>query len=130
MSSQTLNTFLTSNYSEIIVMASKICKGHRDHEEVAHYAISEFIEHDRAEELVYQGKAMQLLSGMIHRSFHSSTSRYHKIYRQAGRVYPYDTLFRYVTSGQEKTGEIFDSGIGWRGNDWLRAYKFDILYTT
>jgi DNA-directed RNA polymerase specialized sigma24 family protein len=45
------------------------------------------MEHKRAEELVEKNEAMKFLSGMIHRSFHSATSPYHKIYRQSGRVH-------------------------------------------
>lgn len=56
-------------------------------EEVAHFAIAEFMEHERAQELVDAGRAMNFLSGIIHRSFHSSTSKYHTIYRQKGRMH-------------------------------------------
>jgi hypothetical protein len=86
MSSRTLTTFLTENYDEIVTMSSKICRGHSEHIEVAHYCIAEFLEHERAEELVQEGDAMKFLSGMIWRSFRSTTSPYHKLYRQSGRV--------------------------------------------
>ena len=49
--------------------------------------ISEFLEHHSAERLVEDGEAMKFMSGMIHRSFHSSTSRYHTVYRQKGRMH-------------------------------------------
>jgi len=68
-------------------MSKKICRGSAESEEVAHFVMSEFIEHERATELVESGRGMNFLSGMIHRSFHSSTSRYHTIYRQKGRVH-------------------------------------------
>ena len=68
-------------------MSQRICKGSPESEEVAHYVISKFLEHKRAEELVNEGKAMVFMSGMIHRSFHSSTSPYHTLYRQKGRVH-------------------------------------------
>jgi len=82
-----LNNFLTKNYEAIILMSKKICRGHFESEEVAHFAISEFIEHERGQELVDTGRAMNFLSGIIHRSFHSSTSKYHTLYRQKGRMY-------------------------------------------
>ena len=67
-------------------MTSKICKGHHETEEVAHYVIAEFMEHSRAEELIERGEAMKFMSGMIWRSFHSKTSPYHKTYRQNNRM--------------------------------------------
>lgn len=87
MQSKTVETFLSEQYDEIVIMSSKICRGHPDHRDVAHYCIADFIEHVRADELVEQGRAMNFLSGMIHRSFRSSTSPYHKLYRQSGRVH-------------------------------------------
>lgn len=81
-----VNTFFTKNYDEIILMSQKICKGSIESEEVAHFAMSEFIEHERLQELIDAGKAMAFISGIIWRSFNSSTSRYHTIYRQKNRV--------------------------------------------
>ena len=82
-----MNKFLTENYDAIITMAQKICKASPQSEEVAHFAISQFIEHERGQELVDSGRAMAFLSGIIWRSFNSSTSQYHTIYRQKGRVF-------------------------------------------
>lgn len=87
MLSRTVETFLSEYYDEIVTMSSKICRGHRDHLDVAHYCIADFAVHDRAEELIDANRAMNFLSGMIHRSFNSSTSPYHKLYRQSGRVH-------------------------------------------
>lgn len=68
-------------------MAQKICKGSSESEDVAHYVIAEFMEHERAEELVKAGQAMSFMSGMMWRSFNSSTSAYHTLYRQKGKVH-------------------------------------------
>ena len=86
-----MNEFFEKNYKAIIDMARKICKGSDESEEVAHYAMSEFLEHPDAEALIERGEAMKFMSGMIHRSFHSSTSRYHTIYRQKGKVHTKST---------------------------------------
>ena len=43
--------------------------------------------HERAVELIESNRAMQFLSGIIHRSFHSSTSQYHTDVRQKGRMH-------------------------------------------
>jgi hypothetical protein len=82
-----LNKFLSDNYEQIITMSKKICRSSPESEEVAHFAIAEFMEHERAQELVDAGRAMNFLSGIIHRSFHSSTSKYHTIYRQKNRMH-------------------------------------------
>ena len=82
-----MNKFLEQNYKAIIIMARKICRSSPESEEVAHFAISEFIEHERGQEIVDSGRGMNFLSGIIHRSFHSSTSKYHTIYRQKGRMH-------------------------------------------
>ena len=68
-------------------MSRKICRMSPESEDVAHFAIEQFMQHERGQELVDAGKAMQFLSGIIHRSFHSSTSQYHTVYRQKGRVH-------------------------------------------
>lgn len=84
----TINEFLTKRYDDIITMSKKICKGSVESEEVAHYIMSEFIERPDAQALIDRNEAMKFMSGMIWRSFHSSTSPYHTIYRQKGRVHP------------------------------------------
>ena len=82
-------------------MAKKICRSHKESEEVAHFAISEFIEHERGQELVDTGRAMNFLSGIIHRSFHSSTSKYHTIYRQKGRMHELPVDYDNIQSDDE-----------------------------
>lgn len=68
-------------------MTQKICKGNSQSEEVSHYVISQFLENPKAQTLIDSGDAMSYLSGAIWRSFNSSTSPYHTIYRQKGRVH-------------------------------------------
>lgn len=43
--------------------------------------------HERGQELIDAGKAMNFLSGIMWRSFNSSTSEYHALYRQKNRVH-------------------------------------------
>lgn len=82
-----MNNFLEKRYNDIILMSKKICKSSPEFEDVAHFAITEFMQHERGQELVDANKAMQFLSGIIHRSFWSSSSQYHTLYRQKGRVH-------------------------------------------
>lgn len=70
-----------------MLMAKRICKGSHEHEDVAHHVITSFMEHKRAVELIEKGEAMKFMSGMIHLSFYSSTSPYHTLYRQKGRMH-------------------------------------------
>lgn len=84
-----LNKFLTQEYDHIVKMAEKITQD-TNYREIAHYVIEQFMSHKRAEELVTKGEAMKFMSGMIWRQYHSSTSPYHKLYRQNHRVYAYE----------------------------------------
>lgn len=83
----TINQFIEAKYTDIILMTQKICRGSNQSEEVAHYVISQFLENSKAQDLIQSGDAMSYLSGAIWRSFNSSTSPYHTIYRQKGRVF-------------------------------------------
>ena len=85
-------------------MSKRICKFNPEYEEVGHYVISKFIEHKRADELIEKNEAMKFLSGMIHLSFHSSTSPYHTIYRQKGRVYSL-----YPETAEKQVDEVYDT---------------------
>lgn len=84
-------------------MARKICRGSDESEDVAHFAISEFMQHERCQELIDAGRGMNFLSGIIHRSFHSSTSQYHTIYRQKGRMHEL-----YVTHDNLQDSDQYD----------------------
>jgi len=70
-----------------MLMSKKICKSSKEHEDVAHYVITKFAEKENAQELIDRNEGMKFMSGMIWRSFHSSTSPYHTVYRQKGRVF-------------------------------------------
>jgi hypothetical protein len=80
-----LNKFLEDNYSQIISMTRKITLGYYDSDEVAHYCILEFMEVNNITDIINRGEGMKFLSGIIHRSFHSKTSPYYKLYKQKGK---------------------------------------------
>ena len=84
---QEMNKFIGEKYDKIILMAKKICKSSVEYEDVAHFAIESFMTHERGQELVDAGRGMNFLSGIMWRSFNSSTSQYHTLYRQKGRVF-------------------------------------------
>ena len=89
----TTQDFLKTNYEEIMLMSKKICKSNSGWEDVAHFCIIKFQEHERFEELVATNKAMKFLSGMIYRSYWSNTSQYYTEYHQKGRVSPVATIY-------------------------------------
>lgn len=68
-------------------MSKKICRSNKEYEDVAHFAIEQFMTHERGQEIVDSGRGMNFLSGIMWRSFNSSTSQYHTLYRQKGRVF-------------------------------------------
>lgn len=69
-----------------MLMTKKITKSHADWEELGHYCIAQFVEHERAQELVDTDMAMKFLSGMIYRNFWSQTSRWYYEHKQQGRM--------------------------------------------
>jgi len=107
------NEFIDKNYTEIIKMSHRICKGHIESEEVAHYVISQFLEKKNIQELLNRNEGMLFLSGMIHRNFHSSTSPYHTVYRQKGRVHPTNDQSYYedIEDDYDYTGDLVISQI-------------------
>jgi hypothetical protein len=111
-------------------MAKKICKGSTEWEDVAHFAIESFMQHERGQELVDSGRGMNFLSGIMWRSFNSSTSEYHALYRQKNRVHglgdtqlegvdvPYDTEQDIVTGAIQGILEDMEAD---RTDLWYRA---------
>jgi len=82
-----MNRFIEKHYQQIMTMSKKVCKGSPEWEDVGHFAIETFMQHERGQELVDSGRGMNFLSGIMWRSFNSSTSQYHTIYRQKGRMH-------------------------------------------
>lgn len=96
-----VNNFISERYDEIMLMSKKICRSHREWEEVGHFSIEKFMIHERAEELIEAGRAMNFLSGIIHRSFHSSTSQYHTLIRQKNRMFGVDDMSQLDSEDRE-----------------------------
>ena len=74
-------------------MSKKICKSNTGWEDVAHFCILKFQEHERADELIALNQAMKFISGMIYRSYWSNTSQYYTEYHQKGRMEPCAVIF-------------------------------------
>jgi len=121
-------------------MSKKICKSSIEYEDVGHFAISEFMEHERGQELVDAGRAMNFISGIIWRSFNSSTSHYHTIYRQKGRVHSGSVEdFEYLSDTEynfeqdivtEAISGILEDMLGDTNELWFRAMLFQMYLDT
>ncbi len=85
-----LNNFIEERYTDIMTMSKKITKSHVEWEELGHYCIEKFMLHERATELIEANRAMNFISGIMYRSFHSSTSQYHTDIRQKNKFYSVD----------------------------------------
>lgn len=135
-----LNSFIADYYQDIMLMSKKICKSHHEWEEVGHYSIDKFTQHERAEELIETNRAMNFLSGIIHRSFHSSTSQYHTEIRQKGRVHGFtsenhlkqsDSNYNYeednvIDDTAACINVILEEMVADKGRLWLRAVLFQM----
>jgi len=135
-----LNKFIAENYNAIMLMSKKICKSSIEYEDVGHFAIAEFMEHERGQELVDAGRAMNFISGIIWRSFNSSTSQYHTLYRQKGRVHSLPTEeFEDVSDTDynfeqdivtEAISGILEDMLGDTNELWFRAMLFQMYLDT
>lgn len=135
-----INTFITDRYEDIMLMSKKICRSHFEYEEVGHFSIEKFMLHERASELIESNRAMNFLSGIIHRSFHSSTSQYHTEIRQKGRVHGFssnthleapDILYdeeadRIVDDTADTVRVILEEMVMAKGRLWMRAVLFQM----
>lgn len=112
-----MNRFFTKNYAEIVKMTEKITQN-PNYEEIAHYVMELFMVHPRRDELIEKGEAMKFMSGMIWRNYHSSTSPYHKLYRQNSKIFPYDpSLFNDSNLSKDDTEGGFDESKWTNGSD-------------
>lgn len=77
--------FFEDNYDDILEMAFKISLDEQESQELAHFCILEFTKSKKIDEVISRGEGMLYMSGIMHRSYHSSSSVYYKLYKQAGR---------------------------------------------
>jgi len=132
-----MDKFITDNYKNIMDMARRICKGNKEWEDVAHYVIHYFLEKENAQELVDREEAMKYMSGMLHLSFYSKTSPYHKLYRQSGKVHElYETTAstlespdKYSIEKDQLTEEIYGILLDMKAENlelWYSATLFEM----
>ena len=68
-----INKWLDANYDEIVLIAKKVTKN-KEYREIAHWTIMQFIDNKKALTLIDNGEALKYISGIIHISYHTSTS--------------------------------------------------------
>ena len=73
MITKKINLWLENNYDEIVLMTKKITKN-KEYRDIAHYMIENFIKNKMAETLIDNNEALKYISGMIYRTYFSSTS--------------------------------------------------------
>jgi hypothetical protein len=93
-----VNDFIEKNYKEIMKMAKSIIKN-MDYEEVAHEVILQFLTYKKSTQLIQKGEAMRYISGMIHLSYYSTTSPYHKKYRK--NTIEYNEVYSILYPGED-----------------------------
>ena len=131
-----INEFITERYADIMLMSKKICRSNPQWEEVGHYCLEKFMLHERAEELISTNRAMRFISGIIHRSFHSSTSQYHTDIREKNRTHGLSSK-QYLESdnidynyGQDNAVEsiqtILEEMISQSNEQWFRSVLFQM----
>lgn len=76
-----VNKWINDNYTNIIDWSKNACQGKSDYEDVAHYAITIFLEHNKAEELVMKGHARWFIVRIMLNSSRGKKSAYYRTYR-------------------------------------------------
>lgn len=79
----TVNRWIEENYEEILQWAKNACQQWTDSEDLAHYAIAQFIEHEKAQDLVDKGHARWFIVRILLNSSRSKKSQYWRIYRRS-----------------------------------------------
>ena len=134
-----IDQWMQENYPEIVKMSKRICKC-IEYEELAHFAIEQFLNHKRVEELIESNDAMKFMSGIIWRSFNSNTSPYYTLYHQKGKVHElYDKTVKYLINVEydfetdrviEAIEGILEEMLIGDSNEWYRATLFKMYLET
>lgn len=73
--------WITEQYENIQQWAKNAAQGKPDHEDLAHYAITTFLEHPKADELVERGEARWFIVRILLNSSRGAKSEYYRLYR-------------------------------------------------
>lgn len=77
----TKNEWVSENYNNILQWAKNACQQHHDFDDLAHYAITVFLEHDKADDLTAKGHARWFIVRIMLNSSRGKKSEYYRHYR-------------------------------------------------
>ena len=77
----TVNDWITQNYQNILQWSKNAAQQHSDHQDLAHYAITTFLEHEMAQQLVDDGGARWFIVRILLNSSRGKKSEYYRLYR-------------------------------------------------
>jgi hypothetical protein len=80
--------WVTNNYENILQWAKNAAQGKPDYEDLAHYAITIFLEHPKAEELVKRNEARWFIVRILLNSSRGAKSEYYRLYRPKHDLLP------------------------------------------
>ena len=73
--------WINDNYTNILAWAKNAAQGKPDYEDLAHYAITAFLEHPKSNELVERNEARWFIVRILLNSSRGSKSEYYRLYR-------------------------------------------------
>lgn len=97
------NQWINENYTNILQWAKNAAQGKPDYEDLAHYAITTFLEHPKADELAERGEARWFIVRILLNSSRGAKSEYYRLYRPKHDTLPDHTL--------DSPDEDYDFGI-------------------
>lgn len=126
-------TWINENYQDILQWAKNASQGKSDYEDLAHYAITIFLEHTKADELVERGEARWFIVRILLNSSRGVKSEYYRLYRPKHDSLPDHTLdtpdtpynFAIDTIVEHISGVLEDLKHG-DAEEWFNATCFEL----
>ena len=125
--------WINDNYQHIIQWAKNAAQGKPDYEDLAHYAITIFLEHDKANELAERGEARWFIVRILLNSSRGSKSEYYRLYRPKHDTLPDHTINTPDSSYDfgvdlltETVNGVLDDLRHGDSNEWYMATIFEL----
>lgn len=117
----TVNMWIEENYDNIQEWAKNACQQWTDSADLAHYAITKFLEHSKAQDLVDAGHARWFIVRILLNSSRSKKSEYYRHYRRG-----HETLTEATDLPQS---EDYDKSID-TVTEWIHGILEDLKHGT
>lgn len=85
-------TWINENYQNILQWARNASQGKADYEDLAHYAITAFLEHPKADELAQRNEARWFIVRILLNSSRGAKSEFYRLYRPKHDSLPDHTI--------------------------------------